>query len=121
MLLQLGGALTRPDQSNVDGVDDEWDKFEDFAAYDNSFVADGAFPAFNTELNTNTIAKGPRYYFVNGNYLTPIFHSKRYFKTHEVLRHPNQPFTYVMPVDCWHNLFCNSRQRHGIVTPIPTT
>ncbi|MGE0044444.1 MAG: site-specific DNA-methyltransferase, partial [Hyphomonadaceae bacterium] len=32
--LQLGGELTRPDQSRVDGVDDEWDKFEDFAAYD---------------------------------------------------------------------------------------
>ncbi|MGD9966459.1 MAG: site-specific DNA-methyltransferase [Hyphomonadaceae bacterium] len=32
--MQLGGALTRPDQSNVDGVDDEWDKFADFAAYD---------------------------------------------------------------------------------------
>lgn len=32
--LQLGGGLTRPDQSKVDGVDDDWDKFEDFAAYD---------------------------------------------------------------------------------------
>ena len=32
--LQLGGNLTRPDQSVVDGVDDEWDKFADFAAYD---------------------------------------------------------------------------------------
>ncbi|MDX2238657.1 MAG: site-specific DNA-methyltransferase [Hyphomonadaceae bacterium] len=32
--LQLGGGLTRPDQSVVDGVDDAWDKFEDFAAYD---------------------------------------------------------------------------------------
>ncbi|MGQ0532683.1 MAG: DNA-methyltransferase, partial [Caulobacteraceae bacterium] len=32
--MQLGRALTRPDQSNVDGVDDEWDKFADFAAYD---------------------------------------------------------------------------------------
>ncbi len=32
--LQLGGGLTRPDQSLVDGVDDEWDKFADFAAYD---------------------------------------------------------------------------------------
>ncbi len=32
--MQLGGALTRPDQSIVDGVDDEWDKFTDFAAYD---------------------------------------------------------------------------------------
>jgi modification methylase len=32
--LQLGGGLTRPDQSKVDGVDDAWDKFENFAAYD---------------------------------------------------------------------------------------
>ena len=32
--LQLGGGLTRPDQSKVDGVDDEWDKFASFAAYD---------------------------------------------------------------------------------------
>ena len=91
-----------------------------FDAYDGQIQASGAFPAFGTEMGANTIAKGPRFYFVNGNYLTPIFHSKRYFKTHEVLRHPNQPFTYVMPVDCWHNLFCNSRQRHGIITPIPT-
>ena len=35
--MQLGGALTRPDQSHVDGVDDEWDKFEDFAAYDAAY------------------------------------------------------------------------------------
>jgi len=32
--LQLGGDLTRPDNSRVDGVDDEWDKFESFKAYD---------------------------------------------------------------------------------------
>jgi modification methylase len=32
--LQLGGNLTRPDQSIVDGVDEDWDKFADFAAYD---------------------------------------------------------------------------------------
>lgn len=81
---------------------------------------DGAFSAFGTEKGTNTIVKAPRYYFVNGNYLTPIFHAKRYFKTHDVLRHPNQPFTYVQPVDCWSNLFCNSRQRHGILAPVYT-
>jgi hypothetical protein len=61
---------------------------------------------------------GPRYWWVNGNYLTPIFHNRRYFEKHEVLRHPNQPFTYVQVVDCWWNLFCNSRQRQGIVAPI---
>ncbi len=32
--LQLGGDLTRPDNSKVDGVDDEWDRFDSFAAYD---------------------------------------------------------------------------------------
>ena len=32
--LQLEGALSRPDQSVVDGVDDDWDKFADFAEYD---------------------------------------------------------------------------------------
>ena len=37
--LQLGGNLTRPDQSTVNGVEDEWDKFDSFAAYD-SFSAD---------------------------------------------------------------------------------
>jgi modification methylase len=32
--LQLEGALSRPDQSLVDAVDDDWDKFTDFAEYD---------------------------------------------------------------------------------------
>jgi modification methylase len=32
--LQLRGELRRPDDSLVDGVDDEWDRFGDFAAYD---------------------------------------------------------------------------------------
>ena len=32
--LQLEQGLTRPDQSRVDAVDDDWDKFESFAHYD---------------------------------------------------------------------------------------
>ncbi len=32
--LQLGGELTRPNNSRVDGVEDEWDSFADFAEYD---------------------------------------------------------------------------------------
>nr|CAD6422390.1 site-specific DNA-methyltransferase [Rhizobium sp. Q54] len=32
--LQLGGTLHRPDQSLVDAVDDEWDQFASFQAYD---------------------------------------------------------------------------------------
>lgn len=32
--LQLGGDLHRPDNSKVDAVDDEWDKFDTLATYD---------------------------------------------------------------------------------------
>jgi len=32
--LQLGGDLKRPDESKVDAVDDDWDKFESLATYD---------------------------------------------------------------------------------------
>ncbi len=32
--LQLNGELLRPNHSRVEGVDDAWDKFVDFAAYD---------------------------------------------------------------------------------------
>ena len=32
--LQLDGDLHRPDQSKVDAVDDHWDQFESFSAYD---------------------------------------------------------------------------------------
>ncbi len=32
--LQLGGDLLRPDNSKVDAVDDDWDKFAGFAEYD---------------------------------------------------------------------------------------
>ena len=32
--LQLSGDLRRPDQSRVDGVDETWDQFSTFAAYD---------------------------------------------------------------------------------------
>ncbi len=33
--LQLESSLSRPDQSLVDGVDDDWDKFASFSDYDN--------------------------------------------------------------------------------------
>src|SRR5213082_3305671 len=32
--LQLQGDLKRPDDSKVDAVDDDWDKFSSFSAYD---------------------------------------------------------------------------------------
>ena len=34
MLYEVITELLRPDNSRVDGVDDAWDQFESFAAYD---------------------------------------------------------------------------------------
>ena len=62
--------------------------------------------------------KGSRYYWINANYIHPVFHTTRYFHRHPVMTHPNQPFTHVQPVDCWTNLVCTSRQRSGIVSPV---
>jgi len=64
-----------------------------------------------------TIDKGPRYYFINAAYLTCFIHARRYMVKHDVMRHPNQPFTNIQPTDTWWNLLACSRQRHGIVTP----
>ena len=76
--------------------------------------------AGGTETATNIIDSGPRYYFIHGDYLNMFFHARRYMVKHEVLRHPNQPFTYVQPVDCWMNLFCRSRSRLGVIKPVCT-
>ena len=60
---------------------------------------------------------GPRYYWLNGNYMNIVFHTSRYMYKHPVMTHPNQPFTHVAPCDTWYNLVCRSRQRQGIVHP----
>lgn len=52
--LQLGGDLTRPDNSKVDAVDDDWDKFDDFAAYD-KFTRDWLKAARHCLSDTGTI------------------------------------------------------------------
>lgn len=75
----------------------------------------GSGTSFLNETSASTA--GPRYYWINGQYLTPVFHTSRYMAKKDPMVHPNQPFTTVVPVDCWWNLFARSRQRHGIVYP----
>ncbi len=58
--LQLANKLTRPDQSLVDAVDDDWDKFADFATYD-KFTRDWLSAARRAMKPTATI-------FVIGSY-----------------------------------------------------
>jgi hypothetical protein len=65
----------------------------------------------------NGTPDGYRYYWINGNYMTPVFHSERYFYKKDPFFLEKQPYTWVCPIDVWWNLFCHSRQRQGIVAP----
>ncbi len=60
---------------------------------------------------------GRRYYFCNGNFVTPIYHATRYFYKKAPFFLEKQPWTWVCPIDVWNNTFCHSRQRQGIVAP----
>lgn len=70
-----------------------------------------------TEGSSSAIDRGARFYWIHGRYLLPVFNTEVYMDKGEVMRHPNQPFTYVQTVDTWYNLFCRSRQRMGVVYP----
>lgn len=60
---------------------------------------------------------GYRYWWINGNFVKPVFHSRRYMEVHDPMRHPNQPFTTIVPTDTWWNLLCRKRTACGIVAP----
>lgn len=78
---------------------------------------------YNNAGSSDTVAEGsadlvgPRFYWINTEYLYPVFHDQMYFAKDEVLRHPNDTDTYVMPVNTWYNVICTSRRRQGIVSP----
>lgn len=78
----------------------------------------GSGGALSTELDTaGTTNAGPRYFWINGRYMLKVFHRERYFYKKAPFSPSRQPFTKIMIVDCWHNLVCRSRRRHGIVVP----
>ena len=60
---------------------------------------------------------GPRFYFINTEYLRPFWHTNAYFKKLPAIVPSNQPESSIMPMRCWWNLFCRSRSRQAIVYP----
>jgi hypothetical protein len=61
--------------------------------------------------------QGPRFYWVNSNYLHPFFHKDYFFARGGVREHFNDPDTFVVPIRIWGNLMCTSRIRQGLVRP----
>lgn len=73
-----------------------------------------------TALNGVGYSTGqPRFFWLNYEFLFPVFHSKRYmYETDPIFGGAAQPFSWVVYKDCWYNLFCRSRYRQGIVVPV---
>ena len=68
-----------------------------------------------TESNATT--SGSRYFWIDGNFLTPIFHVSKFFDKQKSFVLQEQPDTTVQIVSVWYNLFLNSALRQGIVSP----
>ena len=76
------------------------------------------------ELNTALVNSGsamasnqPWFYYLNLEFLFPVFHSTQYFTEEDPQKHPRQPFSRVVWTNTWYNLFCRSRKRQGLITP----
>lgn len=61
--------------------------------------------------------QGPRYYWINSNYLYPCFHEDMFFARQKIREAFNDPDTFVMPVRTWGNFKCVSRMRQGLIRP----
>jgi modification methylase len=102
--LQLGGELHRPDNSRVDGVDDEWDKFSNFKAYDEFTLAwlkaarrvlkpNGCLwviGSYHNIFRVGTVLQDLGFWILNDiiwckTNPMPNFHGKRFTNAHETL------------------------------------
>lgn len=73
-------------------------------------------PVLETDA-TNNIS-GPRFYWINANYMKMAFHSNYYFKYLDVFSPEKNRTKYVLPIQTWFNLYATSRRHHGVVYPI---
>ncbi len=69
------------------------------------------------ESSTTNNSTGPRYYFINANFMKMAFHSKWYFKYMDVFSPEKNRNKHILPIQTWFNLYATSRRHHGIVYP----
>jgi hypothetical protein len=78
----------------------------------------GSATAYVSETGTANNFTGPRYYWINANYMKMAFHSNYYFKYLDVFSPERNRTKYVLPIQTWFNLYVTSRRHHGIVYPL---
>jgi hypothetical protein len=84
--------------------------------------ASNAFAAFSSTANDGAAANGvgfsgPRYYFINGEYMKLVFHRDYYARLGTPFMPSQQPDSRVQVCEIWNQFYTSSRLRHGILAP----
>jgi hypothetical protein len=88
---------------------------------DAGFMAYGDDPTFNNvpledveQLDATTTAGVPPFFWLNFDYLFPVYHGDKYMEEVGPIRGSiNQPFSFAVYKQTYMNLFCRSRKRLG--------
>lgn len=65
-------------------------------------------------LDEQETAGRPPFFWLNLEYLFPVYHGSRYMEEVGPIRGSiNQPWSWAVYKDTWYNLFCRSRRRQG--------
>jgi len=70
-----------------------------------------------TSLGGAVVESGPRYYFMNAEYLKFITHSEAYCTLTEPMTPYKQPHSRTQVADLWNNTVCRAPRRLGMLTP----
>jgi len=83
----------------------------------NSLYPGSSTGGLDPEEGANVTASGPRYYWLNTDYIKPVFHKKKYMKKLGVKEDIDLPESKVLPCTIWHNMICEAPNRQGVVSP----
>ena len=137
--LQLNGELSRPDNSKVDGVFDEWDKFSSFSEYD-SFTKEWLYQckrvlklngtiwvigSYHNIFRVGSVLQDLGYWILNDvvwrkSNPMPNFRGTRFTNAHETLiwASKNQKSKYTFNYDAMKSLNGDTQMRSDWFLPI---
>lgn len=81
------------------------------------YVSTASATLYKEMASSTDTFTGPRYYWINANFMKMAFHSNYYFKYLDVFSPEKNRTKYVLPIQIWFNLYCTSRRHQGIVCP----
>lgn len=91
---------------------------KDLGAYAGNLSYNNIEVAYIKQMDSIGYAtNAPRFFWINSDYLYPVWHTQAYFDEEKPMNDVVQPWVYTVHVDTWMQLICPSRQRLGINGP----